>query len=180
MPSTSAVPASVSTHSKPSKPPASSGLDRPVRGRNKLDFGLRRRNGASVQSAIRARRISSTRRSYAGQPVVASTRTTYGNVTSPVMQEFQRAELTFDVTDSGPRDGPVVVLLHGYPENRTSWDAVTPLLVDAGFRVLAPDHRGYSPRARPSGRRAYATQHLAGDVVALLDAAGAERAHVVG
>src|SRR3954468_2781149 len=180
MPSTSAVPASVSTDSKPSKPFASSGLDRPVRGRNRLDVGLRSRTGASVGSASRARRISSTRRSYAGQPVVASTRTTYGNVTSPVMQEFQRAELTFDVTDSGRAEGPVVVLLHGYPENRTSWDAVTPLLVAAGFRVLAPDQRGYSPRARPSGRRAYATQHLAGDVVALLDAAGADKAHVVG
>jgi len=96
------------------------------------------------------------------------------------MHEFQRADMTFDVTDSGPDDGDVVVLLHGYPENRTSWDAVTPRLVDAGFRVLAPDQRGYSPRARPKGRRAYATQHLAGDVVALLDAAGAEKAHVVG
>src|SRR3954468_3648163 len=180
MPSTSAVPASVSTDRTPSNPPASRGLDRPLRGRNRLDVGLRNRTGASVGSASRAWRISSTRRSYAGQPVGASTRTTYGNVTSPVMQEFQRAEMTFDVSDSGPRDGPVVVLLHGYPENRTSWDAVTPLLIDAGFRVLAPDQRGYSPGARPSGRRAYATQHLAGDVVALLDAAGAERAHVVG
>jgi pimeloyl-ACP methyl ester carboxylesterase len=96
------------------------------------------------------------------------------------MQEFQRADLTFDVTDSGAPDGDVVVLLHGYPENRTSWDQVTPLLVDAGYRVLAPDQRGYSPRARPKGRRAYAAQHLAGDVVALLDAAGADKAHVVG
>jgi pimeloyl-ACP methyl ester carboxylesterase len=96
------------------------------------------------------------------------------------MREFQRADLTFDVTDSGPADGEVIVLLHGYPENRTSWDAVTARLVDAGFRVLAPDQRGYSPRARPTGRRAYAIQHLAGDAVALLDAAGAEKAHVVG
>jgi pimeloyl-ACP methyl ester carboxylesterase len=96
------------------------------------------------------------------------------------MHEFQRADLTFDVTDSGPPDGDVVVLLHGYPENRTSWDAVTPHLARAGFRVLAPDQRGYSPRARPRGRRAYALQHLAGDVVALLDAAGVEKAHVVG
>ena len=96
------------------------------------------------------------------------------------MHEFQRADMTFDVTDSGPADGDVVVLLHGYPENRTSWDAVTPHLVEAGFRVLAPDQRGYSPRARPKGRRAYAIQHLAGDVVALLDAAGADKAHVVG
>ena len=96
------------------------------------------------------------------------------------MHEFQRADLTFDVSDSGPENGPVVVLLHGYPENRTCWDALTPLLVEQGFRVLAPDQRGYSPRARPKGRRAYAMQHLAGDVIALLDAAGADKAHVVG
>jgi pimeloyl-ACP methyl ester carboxylesterase len=96
------------------------------------------------------------------------------------MHEFQHADLTFDVTDSGPADGEVVVLLHGYPENRTSWDTVTPHLVAAGFRVLAPDQRGYSPRARPQGRRAYAMQHLAGDVVALLDTAGIDKAHVVG
>jgi pimeloyl-ACP methyl ester carboxylesterase len=96
------------------------------------------------------------------------------------MHEFQRADMTFDVTDSGPTDGDAIVLLHGYPENRTSWDAVTPHLVEAGFRVLAPDQRGYSPRARPKGRRAYALQHLAGDIVAMLDAAGVDKAHVVG
>jgi pimeloyl-ACP methyl ester carboxylesterase len=96
------------------------------------------------------------------------------------MREFQRADLTFDITDAGPADGEVVVLLHGYPENRTSWDAVTPLLVDAGFRVLAPDQRGYSPRARPTGRKAYTADNLVGDVLALADAAGAERFHVVG
>src|SRR4051794_19843843 len=180
MPSTSAVPATASTESTPSNPSASSGLTAAVRGRNRLDVRLRSRTGAPGGSAISARRISSTRRSYAGQPVVASTRTTYVTVSCRVMREFQRADLTFDVTDSGPDDGPVVVLLHGYPENRTSWEAVTPLLVSQGFRVLAPDQRGYSPRARPKGRRAYATQHLAGDVVALLDAAGAEKAHVVG
>jgi pimeloyl-ACP methyl ester carboxylesterase len=96
------------------------------------------------------------------------------------MQVFRRADMTFDVSDSGPAEGDVIVLLHGYPENRTSWDQVTPYLVEAGYRVLAPDQRGYSPRARPKGRRAYALQHLAGDVVAMLDAADVEKAHVVG
>src|SRR4051794_36781663 len=180
MPSTSAVRATASIESTPSKPSASSGLDGPVRGRNRFDVCLRNRTGAPAGSATSARRISSTRRSYAVRLPTPCTRTTYAAVSCRVMREFQRADMTFDVTDSGPEDGPVVVLLHGYPENRTSWDAVTPHLVDAGFRVLAPDQRGYSPRARPKGRRAYATQHLAGDVVALLDAAGADKAHVVG
>src|SRR3954447_9655693 len=64
------------------------------------------------------------------------------------MQQFSRSGFTFDVSDDGPADGPVIVLLHGFPENRTSWAALTPLLVEAGFRVLAPDQRGYSPGAR--------------------------------
>lgn len=96
------------------------------------------------------------------------------------MDEFTRDGLVFDVTDSGPADGPVVVLLHGYPENRTSWERITPLLVEAGFRVLAPDQRGYSPRARPLKRRAYAMPELVADIDALVDASGAAKVHLVG
>jgi pimeloyl-ACP methyl ester carboxylesterase len=96
------------------------------------------------------------------------------------MQQFTNGDLTFDVDDSGPPDGDVVVLLHGYPENRTAWTAVTPLLTAAGYRVLAPDQRGYSPGARPRRRRDYRTNLLAGDVVALADAADASAVHVVG
>ena len=96
------------------------------------------------------------------------------------MQQFSRGGLTFDVTDQGPPDGPVIVALHGFPENRTSWLALTPLLVEAGFRVLAPDQRGYSPGARPLGRRSYVMAELVADVLALVDAAGVERVHLVG
>jgi pimeloyl-ACP methyl ester carboxylesterase len=96
------------------------------------------------------------------------------------MESFQREDLTFDVLDSGPADGETIVLLHGFPESSASWSAVTPRLVDAGFRVLAPDQRGYSPGARPLSRRSYRLDTLAEDVIALLDAAGVERAHVVG
>jgi pimeloyl-ACP methyl ester carboxylesterase len=96
------------------------------------------------------------------------------------VQEFTRNGLTFDVTDAGPPDGDVVVLLHGYPENRTSWQSVTPLLTDAGYRVLAPDQRGYSPRARPLRRRDYRTEELVADTLALVEASGAERVHLAG
>ena len=98
---------------------------------------------------------------------------------SPV-KEFSRGGFTFDVTDSGPAAGPVFVLLHGYPENRSAWDRLTPLLTADGYRVLAPDQRGYSPRARPLRRRDYRITDLADDVVALIDAGGVEKAHVVG
>jgi pimeloyl-ACP methyl ester carboxylesterase len=96
------------------------------------------------------------------------------------MQQYSNGDLTFDVDDSGPADGELVVLLHGYPENRGSWHAVTPLLTAAGYRVVAPDQRGYSPGARPMRRRDYRTQLLAGDIAALADAAGARAVHVVG
>jgi pimeloyl-ACP methyl ester carboxylesterase len=87
--------------------------------------------------------------------------------------------LTFDVRDEGPVDGDPVVLLHGFPERATTWDAVAPLLHDAGLRTLAPDQRGYSPGARPGRRRDYRISHLVGDVVALTEALG-RPAHLVG
>ncbi len=60
------------------------------------------------------------------------------------------------------------------------WDRVVPLLCAAGYRVLAPDQRGYSRGARPRGRRAYRLEHLVADIVALADRADAERFHVIG
>jgi pimeloyl-ACP methyl ester carboxylesterase len=80
--------------------------------------------------------------------------------------------LTFDVLDEGPIEGDVVVLLHGFPQTNTSWAKVAPLLHAQGLRTLAPNQRGYSPRARPEGRRAYVSGKLAGDVLALVDEVG--------
>ena len=93
---------------------------------------------------------------------------------------FDRDGLRFEVSDRGPRDGEVVIALHGFPQTRTCWDSVTPILTAAGYRVLAPDQRGFSPGARPRGVEAYRLDHLAGDVLALADAAAAERFHVLG
>jgi pimeloyl-ACP methyl ester carboxylesterase len=96
------------------------------------------------------------------------------------MERFTRAGLTFEIRDSGPRDGDAVVCLHGFPQDGTSYDAVVPRLVERGLRVLVPDQRGYSPGARPPGRTAYALPALVDDVLALLDQAGVGAAHVVG
>jgi pimeloyl-ACP methyl ester carboxylesterase len=98
------------------------------------------------------------------------------------MEHFTSEGLSFDVTDTRPagETGEVVVLLHGFPQDRHCWDVVTPALTGAGYRVLAPDQRGYSAGARPAGRRAYTVSRLAADVLALAGAAGAERFHLVG
>ncbi len=82
------------------------------------------------------------------------------------------------VRDEG--SGPAVVLCHGFPEIAYSWRHQVPALVDAGFRVLAPDQRGYGESDRPSEVGAYDIHHLTGDLIGLLDALGIERAVFVG
>jgi pimeloyl-ACP methyl ester carboxylesterase len=93
---------------------------------------------------------------------------------------FSRDGLRFDVTDAGPIGGDVVVLLHGFPTDRTSWDRVASRLHAVGLRTLAPDQRGYSPAARPEDRDAYRLDELVADVLALVDASGREQVHLVG
>jgi pimeloyl-ACP methyl ester carboxylesterase len=96
------------------------------------------------------------------------------------VDSFRRDGLTFDVLDTGPSDGEPVVLLHGFPQDATAWKRVAPALHQHGLRTLAPDQRGYSPMARPRGRANYTMRETTADVLALLDAAGLESAHVVG
>ena len=96
------------------------------------------------------------------------------------MEQFRRGELVFDVIDAGPADGPVVVLLHGFPEQHTMWQSIIPQLTAQGYRCLAPRQRGYSPGARPTRRRDYRISELAEDIRTLIDASGAPRVHLVG
>ena len=88
--------------------------------------------------------------------------------------------LDFAVRVEGDPAGEPVVLLHGFPQHAGSWDRVWPELAGAGYRAVLLDQRGYSPGARPAGRRAYVLAEAATDVLALLDELGIERAHVVG
>lgn len=77
-------------------------------------------------------------------------------------------------------EGEAVVLLHGFPENTHSWRHQIPTLAAGGYRVLAPDLRGYGASDAPSEVADYAFPHLLGDIVGLLDASGVDRAHIVG
>jgi pimeloyl-ACP methyl ester carboxylesterase len=95
------------------------------------------------------------------------------------ISSYTRDTLTFEVRDQGPLHGDVVVLLHGFPQLNSSWDQVIPLLHTRGLRTLAPNQRGYSPDARPHGRRPYKISELVKDVLALADLTGAP-VHLVG
>ncbi len=77
-------------------------------------------------------------------------------------------------------EGPAVVLAHGFPELAYSWRHQIPALVAAGYRVLAPDQRGYGGSSRPEAIEAYDIVALTGDLIGLLDDIDAERAVVVG
>lgn len=75
---------------------------------------------------------------------------------------------------------PTVILLHGFPVTSAMWEPIIPSLVNAGYRVIAFDQRGYSPGARPDDQNAYAMSNLVSDVIAIADAVGVEKFHLIG
>ncbi len=84
------------------------------------------------------------------------------------------------VVCAGPEDGPLVVLLHGFPEFWYGWRKQIAALVDAGLRVVVPDQRGYNLSGKPREVKAYNIDVLAADVVGLIGAVGRNRASLVG
>ncbi len=77
-------------------------------------------------------------------------------------------------------EGRPVVLLHGFPDSGRLWRHQVPALAEAGFKVIVPDLRGYGRSDKPAEVDAYTMDLLVGDVLAVMDAAGVDRAHVVG
>lgn len=95
-------------------------------------------------------------------------------------QQIATNGIRLHVVQDGPSDGPLVVLLHGFPEFWYGWRRQIPYLASAGYRVWAPDQRGYNLSDKPDRLAAYTLDELAGDVVGLIDAAGQAKAFVVG
>ncbi len=93
---------------------------------------------------------------------------------SPTMIKTNGIDMA--VYEAGPKDGIAVVLCHGFPELAYSWRHQVRVLADAGYRVLAPDQRGYGLSSRPAAVEQYDIEHLTGDMVGLLDAFGIEKA----
>jgi pimeloyl-ACP methyl ester carboxylesterase len=77
-------------------------------------------------------------------------------------------------------EGPLLVLLHGFPEFWYSWRRQIPALAAAGFRVVAPDMRGYNLSDKPAGWRSYDLALLAGDIAGLIRHFGESEANVAG
>jgi epoxide hydrolase 4 len=89
-------------------------------------------------------------------------------------------DIRLHVVQAGPADGPQVILLHGFPEFWYSWRKQIPALVEAGYRVWAPDQRGYNLSDKPKGLDAYKLEKLAADVVGLMAATGRDKVFLVG
>jgi epoxide hydrolase 4 len=93
---------------------------------------------------------------------------------------YQIGNISIHAVVAGPSDGPVVVLLHGFPEFWYSWHKQIEPLAAAGFRVIVPDQRGYNKSSKPRGAASYALPELTSDVLAIADQLGQERIFLAG
>ena len=87
--------------------------------------------------------------------------------------------IELDVVDVGPRDAPVLIFLHGFPESHRTWRHQIAHFSDR-FRCIAPDQRGYRGSSKPQEVEAYTTDKLIGDVFQLADVLGVVRFSIVG
>ena len=94
--------------------------------------------------------------------------------------EVQVNGIRLHCVEAGPDSGPLVVLLHGFPEFWYGWRHQLLPLARAGFRVVAPDLRGYNTSEKPPGVLSYRLDLLVRDVLELVRQYGHEKAHVVG
>ena len=93
---------------------------------------------------------------------------------------FKNGDVGLQAVAAGSEDGPVVVLLHGFPEFWYGWRRQIDPLASAGFRVIVPDQRGYNLSSKPSGVAAYALTELVSDVIAIADQLGRGKIFLVG
>lgn len=93
---------------------------------------------------------------------------------------FKRGGVCLHAVAAGPKDGPLVILLHGFPEFWYSWRKQIGPLAEAGFRVVAPDQRGYNVSSKPAKVSDYAVGNLVADVVYIAGTLGRERFHLAG
>ena len=99
----------------------------------------------------------------------------------PYRESFiETNNINLHVAQAGPDDGKLLILLHGFPEFWYGWRNQIDFFAQLGYRVWVPDQRGYNLSDKPKGLDAYNVDQLAADVVGLIDAAGVEKAYLVG
>lgn len=98
------------------------------------------------------------------------------------IETFHLNNFDFTVRTAGlNNNGDLVVLLHGFPESSLMWESLMKILAQKGYRVVAPNQRGYSSGARPKGFENYTMKLLASDVIALAEKVGFKsKFHLVG
>ena len=106
------------------------------------------------------------------QPTVDSVELTHRSIESNGIK--------LHVVQAGPDTGPLILLLHGFPEFWYGWRAQIAALAQAGYRLWIPDQRGYNLSEKPTGLDDYNVDRLAADVIGLIDAAGVKDAILVG
>lgn len=108
--------------------------------------------------------------------------TAQNNRSMPDLDEITKTAningLEFPYFDMG--SGPVVLLLHGFPDSKYLWRYQLEALTDAGFRVIAPDLRGFGDAPKPQNVEAYATSEILSDILALLEQINVNQVHLVG
>lgn len=95
-------------------------------------------------------------------------------------QEIPCGDVSLNVAVHGDPEGDVVLLVHGFPDSARLWRNQIPELVEAGYRVVAPDLRGFGRSDRPLDVAVCSMRSMIGDMVSVLQAVGADRAHLVG
>jgi pimeloyl-ACP methyl ester carboxylesterase len=89
-------------------------------------------------------------------------------------------DIRLHTVQAGPPDGRLLIFLHGFPEFWYGWKAQIPYFAMRGWRVIAPDQRGYNLSDKPKGIENYSVENLAGDIASLISALGREKAWLVG
>lgn len=96
------------------------------------------------------------------------------------IKKIKIGELEFKCRFSGNDNDELVILLHGFPETSIMWERVMQKISEKGYFCAAPDMRGYSENACPSGKVQYHLSHLMEDVLKLADKLGKEKFHLIG
>jgi len=100
--------------------------------------------------------------------------------TSHTQKLIRTNGITLNIVQAGPVDGELIILLHGFPEFWYGWRGQIDYLANEGYRVWAPDQRGYNLSDKPTDTASYKISELVADVIGLIHADGREQAHIIG